>query len=516
MQGGDGKIASNPSLDEDSRLFQQYLKDQYPSLIIFDNADIFELISDFLPDSEIPCHVLITTRCQDITFPPSYASISVKDLDSLKEMSAVNALLSWTGNQDYAYVRLNSREQEFAARLAKEPPIEGLPIALAHAGTTVGKLGLSLEAYWTKLSKKAKMLDPSALDLETYLRYFHLSHVKPLLRQVDVVRLKDLADLDLNGVELNSREQRLLTKAKEAYRSKCLTFLTWDLDLEEIEKDSPEGHSILQCCAFLSPYSMPEDVVAQSKFIGTSHAEYQLARGRKALKEKSLIQILVEDNDMRLAYSMHHMIQASCRDRLEESHSAEILTILEEIGNALLHLLPNVKAISEHITDVRDTDLLRFLPHVNAVAHHMLETEEHREVYLDVIEYAIELSATCGLLEEAERLCRHRYDNFSRKWTLCVSRSKTEKLRTKCKRSYPCLSESSYFCLVCYDLSVAQFNLREYAKAESSLIEAFEGRKAEQFSDTDIKKFWNGKSHFESQPRRNLVIPIFFRTGIFS
>ena len=170
------------SISDALRCFLLYLRSHPRSLLLFDNADEFDLVKDFLPGPRATCHIIITTRkalAHDIAYQRNIESLS---LTSLKKEKAVVALLCWSGKSEESLQDLEYSERKYAEKVATESPVEGLPLALSHAGTFIEKRKITFLMYWRKIEAEAKRLEAAALNLDSFLRYFHLSHLKEDLK----------------------------------------------------------------------------------------------------------------------------------------------------------------------------------------------------------------------------------------------------------------------------------------------------------------------------------------------
>ena len=229
--------------------FWKHLRHNPRSLIIIDNADSLDVLNDFICGTLPSCHVIVTTRSGVKSHPifQACAAVNFLHLKSLNGDTALSALLRWAGCDDKNSI--DSVELEYARRLAVQPPVEGLPLALSHAGVFVANTGITFREYSDLLQVKIDEFQAAATDLEKCLRYFHLSHLKGVLQNEEGVEtIDDMCRVDTTNSRLNltNGDQRLLTKCLTALNERRLVWLTWELDLDRVrESKSPHGQSIL-------------------------------------------------------------------------------------------------------------------------------------------------------------------------------------------------------------------------------------------------------------------------------
>ena len=191
-------------------LFFKLLKSRQRCLILFDNADELELLRVCLPNCAISCHVLITTRSvktQELCAEPN---VRLTKLETLKGDSTVLALLSWADKTREEFEQMREEEKVCVRKLALDPPVEGLPLALAHAGIYIEQQIATFQSYWSHLRARAKELDPAALTMNKCLQYFHLSHLKEFLHEVGIFSPTDLARFDVTELNVKSYNERLI------------------------------------------------------------------------------------------------------------------------------------------------------------------------------------------------------------------------------------------------------------------------------------------------------------------
>ena len=126
------------------RVFLRYVSSRPRCLLLFDNADDFGFVIDVLPGPQAACHIIIITTRKAQTHDIFYQrNVNLLLLSVLQKRKAVVALLSWAGKSKDTWQTLDYNEKKYAEKVAAEPPVDGLPLALSHAGTFINSTGLS-------------------------------------------------------------------------------------------------------------------------------------------------------------------------------------------------------------------------------------------------------------------------------------------------------------------------------------------------------------------------------------
>ncbi|XP_065840757.1 uncharacterized protein [Oscarella lobularis] len=395
------------ALSEKLFLFFKLLKSRQRCLILFDNADELELLRVCLPNRAISCHVLITTRSvktQELCAEPN---VRLTKLETLKGDSAVLALLGWAGKTREEFRQMREEEKVCVRKLALDPPVEGLPLALAHAGIYIEQQSVTFQSYWSHLRARAKELDPAALTMNKCLQYFHLSHLKEFLHEVGIFSPTDLAGLDVTELKVKSYNERLIRRAKDALNARRHLYLTWELDIDYIRTHSSEGYRLLQYCSLFASQDIPRDVVRDAAFSDTEQEfrDVVMAKGARVLKERSFLK-QTEQNDMTMVYSMHHLIQASVLGPLMGNEDV-CRQMLNSVGRCLVERLPPK-------SDVFDTSsVVSLLPHVYSVAVKLLEVGAIGANSPDIVKWACFLSMNFFHIETAKTLYEKRINLFT-------------------------------------------------------------------------------------------------------
>lgn len=135
---------------------------------------------------------------------------------------------------------------------------------------------------------------------------------------------------------------------------------TWEISFQQLEKESPAAAVLLHLCAFFAPDNIPRDVIASGaehlpEPLGTAVSDaLAFDAGVSAIRQYSLL----ETGEATL--SMHRLVQAVIRDRLDDSGRKQWAEAAVSVVN---------KAFPQESADVRTwKECDRLLPHAIATA----------------------------------------------------------------------------------------------------------------------------------------------------
>ncbi|MBU1627360.1 tetratricopeptide repeat protein, partial [bacterium] len=221
-------------------------------LIIFDNADSAESISNYIPKSDTG-HVIITSR------NPNWGGVALtRHIEELKLDDSVEFLLKRTHEKDIKAVEILARA------------LGRLPLALEQAGAYIEATGCSLSDYLRMLKKHQKKL---------------LSRGKPT-----------------------------------DYTDNIAT--TWEISFQKVKKESQTGAELINLCAFLAAECISLKIIKDgAKHLPKTISEIvkdpvELDDAVSSARRYSLINRTGE------TISMHSLVQAVARDRLDENTKA--------------------------------------------------------------------------------------------------------------------------------------------------------------------------------------------------
>ena len=312
---------SKNSLEVNNEVLLDYVNKHHKMLLIYDGADDLSFLPEVLPRSSSLVHVLITTRCDDCSALQQVSA--VVPLGCLEDEDAVSALSKWSGRQPSPY-------QKTAAitKLSIEPPIEKLPIALAHAGTYVRKARLSYDEYYKLLKSEKVKLEALALDLNKLLHYFNASSLREellLARLSQPADLKRLTDMDVDGLNMRETDKTVVKNMRE-FLSSSHVHLTWQMDIDLVKRDNPKALSLLEYASFLSSRDIPAKLVSPLVFDAAAKYEYSLCVS--TLSSHSLVEF--HETEKGYTLNIHPLVQATVLERIKQqpNETERKLTVL--------------------------------------------------------------------------------------------------------------------------------------------------------------------------------------------
>jgi tetratricopeptide (TPR) repeat protein len=247
----------------------RWLTEHQSWLLVFDNADDPERIVSYLPPQGTG-HILITSRATDFQDIPNAQTIPI---DKMTESEAVDFLFKRT---DFKRTDTNKNAAE---KLAGE--LDYLPLALEQAAAYIVALKITFEDY-----------------------------------------LDQYASLGTKIFKDNR------ARARTSYNQSVHN--TWQMNIEQIKKESPASVDLLNLTAFLHPDSIPFFLIIES----AEHLSPNIATFKKHKTPKVALAELLEpltrfslitrhtDKD---AFSIHRLLQQVIRDNLNEKDKASLL-----------------------------------------------------------------------------------------------------------------------------------------------------------------------------------------------
>lgn len=233
-------------------------------LLILDNADDLDLAQEFLPASH-KGYILYTTR--DQASGMIAASIEVEKLTP--QVGAL-LLLRWTKRlgMDAPLDQAQSKDRTVAERIAKE--VDGLPLALVHAGAYIEETGCSLEDYLSLYKTRRKAL--------------------------------------------------LAWRGRHVLDHPDTVAATWTLSFQQIEQQDPVAADLLRLCAFLAPDVIPETLLTR----GVAALDIALAdiaadqfRFNEALHVLLQYSLVRRDRDTH-TLNMHRLVQTVIKENMDQ------------------------------------------------------------------------------------------------------------------------------------------------------------------------------------------------------
>ncbi len=245
------------------------LEQQEGWLLILDNADELQLLTDFLP-TKGKGHLLLTTRAQAIG--KIAQSLSVEKMEMSEGIQLLLRRAKLLGSQeplDNVAAIVRTAAQQLVTEL------DGLPLALDQAGAYIEETGCSLSEY-----------------LQLYAQ-----HRLALLQQQSSVAVD--------------------------YPHTVVS--TWALSFAQVEQADPAAADLLRLCAFLHPDAIPEAIVTEGATelgpsLSPAATDPLLLNGAiQVLRRYSLVK---RDSEARLL-NIHRLVQVVLKESLDEEAQRE-------------------------------------------------------------------------------------------------------------------------------------------------------------------------------------------------
>ena len=204
--------------------------------------------------------MIITTRCSDDSL---LQSGDVIKLQSLTPETALTTLLRYSGHQDGLDQALADDELASADRLANDPPVQRLHLALKHVGSHVKETKLSFTAYMEHLMKRKKILRVDVCDLSDLLQYWGLVHLCDLLKENRIEWWLDLTKTDFSLLSrciensINALELEMLRRKRERLLFNAQASITWEMDIEAAFDRSDDAINLLCTASHMHCTAIP-------------------------------------------------------------------------------------------------------------------------------------------------------------------------------------------------------------------------------------------------------------------
>ena len=384
------ELKSNP-LEDKNAVLLNHISKLSKMLLVYDGADDLSFLPKILPRSTARVHVLITSRCDDCSVLQKSIN-HVISLGCLEAEDAVAAVAMWSGRQPS-----NSQETAAATKLSVEPPIEKLPIALAHAGTYMRKVRLSYEEYHKLLKRNEVELEGFALDLDKLLHYFRASRLREVLMVADLTQppdLKRLSDRNIDELDISERDKNVVKNVRNFMMSCSHAHLTWQMDIELVERENPKALSLLEYASFLSSRDIPEKLVRPLVFGECANYEYSLCVSTLSSHN------LVEWHETAEGYTLniHPLVQSTVMERVKQQPDEMECKLTDVCKNMLSHLSHSTTDFNYFPSDVR----VQLTSHLYSLAKHVLLADVEIPTCLDLVRG---MCATLVLFQPSDTLC---------------------------------------------------------------------------------------------------------------
>ncbi|XP_062504700.1 uncharacterized protein LOC134181438 isoform X2 [Corticium candelabrum] len=383
---------------EDNDIFLQYLYHKSRVLLLYDGADKLNVLDKILPRVTAHVHVLVTTRVSG-DHPLLLTAENVTTLSCLEAAAAVEALQVWRGHADE---ELLGEEAIYAKRLVIEDPIDGLPLAIAHAGTFMRKRNVGCQQYYQLIRTQQAHLEALALDMNKLLHYFHISNLQESLQQYNVFEPKELSKLTDESIQLmttKQHERRLLCMARYFMMNSKHMHLTWQLDIETVKETDANAMVLLSYASLMACRNIPEFIL-QPLVFGSLH-RYHYSQCINTLTSHSLVDVC--DGNKGYNFSLHPLVHSTILERF--LCQSELLR--DRITNLCHSLLCFLPLRDSHImSSLKDDQFISLVPHVYAVAEKAVWFSD--ETCVTLMDLACLISLVAQHVDVAVHLCKER------------------------------------------------------------------------------------------------------------
>lgn len=396
-----GIMPTRGDLMEENEHFLANIYEKSNVFLLYDSADDLDIVARVLPRDTARVHVLIATRCGSDHELFSRAH-HVTRLGYLPTKDAVSALCALSQRAQ----PLTAAELHCAERLASGPPIEGLPLAVAHAAIFIKMTGMSFQVYLDLLMRKEEELRAAALDMDNLLRYFHVTHLQDPLARVNVTKpahLQLLAEEIIQSMKIAMNDKHLIIRAKVLMSQSKHTHLTWQLDIDSVAMSSPRGMILLEFCSLMAARNIPGHVLQSVTFPeGGILAASEFSLALLELSTHSLISAV--DSNEQYNLDVHTLVQETVFDRLMKDPRS-LFEKLQLISRCLLSMIPTD---AREIHSLNQSGLVMLTPHVYSVAEKILMTGCLDDSCWQLVEAACAIAHLSRHNSTFYRLC-HKY-----------------------------------------------------------------------------------------------------------
>ena len=374
-------------------------------LFVYDSCDKLEVIESLLPTQAKQVHVIVTTRARGGHVLLDSNRDRMVHIDVLETNDAVEALVQWKGNgQSVRTVVDDVKEKSDAEILVNLPQIGRLPLAIRHTGLYLREKKISCEEYGELLDNKKEKLRTIGNDVKEIAKYCGLQHVVNALEEEGVSNVKDFVRSNLSRLQTSFRirphELEQLGRMKE--KLKTATVMTWDMQIEEMMKNSDATTStILQIASLINGRMITKRLLLNLAF-GTKHATDSDSKRKmnEAISRLANVSLLNDDVEC----SMHGLVQQNVVEAMmREGTFARRLCLLCKY---LVDMLPrSLDGVRRSLNEKKVSDLV---DHVYVVSFHILQSEQLDEECWQLLQVSCFMADAYEHVKKAEYLCEGR------------------------------------------------------------------------------------------------------------
>ena len=384
--------------------FLRQLDESGNVLFVYDSCDRLEFIESLLPTQAQQIHVVVTTRTRGGHVLLDANHDRVVHLDVLKENDAVEALLEWKGNERSE----GSIDEKLSAEiLVNVAQIGRLPLAIHHAGLYLREKKVHCEEYGELLDNRKIKLRTIGNDMKEIVKYCGLQHVADALEEEGIANVRDFMRSDLSRLQTSYRfrphELEELGRLKE--KLKTVTVMTWDMQIEEMMKNSDSTNSTILEIASL----IDGKVIARDLLLNVAFREDDPDSKRKveeAISHLSNVSLLNDDVEC----SMHGLVQQNVVEAM--MRKGTFARRLRFLCKCLVSMLP--RSWDDVEKNLNKKKVLDLVAHVYVLSSHILQCEQVDEECWQLLQVSCWMARAYWHLKKAEHLCEGKLDLVKR------------------------------------------------------------------------------------------------------
>ena len=373
-------------------------------LFVYDSCDKLEVIETLLPTQAKQIHVIVTTRTRGGHVLLDANRDRVVHVDVLEPNDAVKAFVEWKGNGERVRsVDDDVKEKSGYEILVNLPQIGRLPLAIRHAGLYLREKKISCDEFGELLDNRKEKLRTIGNDVKEILKYCGLQHVANALEEEGIANVGDFVRDDLSRLQTSFRirphELEQLGRIKE--RLKTATVMTWDMQIEEIMKNSDATIStILEIASLIDGKMISKRLLFNIAF---SEDDYDSGNERKMNDFISLlsnVSLLTDEVDC----GMHGLVQQNVVEAMmREGTFARRLRLL---CKCFVDMLPH--SWNGVVKRLNEKKMLDLVDHVYMLSSHILQSEQLDEECWRLLQISCWMADAYGHFKKAEHLCEGR------------------------------------------------------------------------------------------------------------
>ncbi|XP_062512909.1 uncharacterized protein LOC134188739 isoform X2 [Corticium candelabrum] len=399
-------VTHNKSVLWDYNFFLRQLDKSGNVLFVYDSCDNLEVIERLLPKQAQQIHVIVTTRTRGGHFLLDANHDRVIHLDVLEGNDAVYALLEWKGNEES---ERNVEEKSSAEILVNVAQIGRLRLAIRHAGLYLREKKVHCEKYGELLDNRKDKLQTIGNDMKEIVKYCGLQHVANALEEEGIANVRDFVRSDLSRLQTSYRfrphELEELGRMKE--KLKTATVMTWDMQIEEMMKNSDSTNStILEIASLIDGKVIARDLLLNVAFREDEDDPDSKRKVEEAISHLSNVSLLNDDVEC----SMHGLVQQNVVEAM--MRKGTFARRLRFVCKCLVDMLP--RSWDDVERNLNKKKVLDLAAHVYVLSSHILQCEQVDEECWQLLQVSCWIARAYWHLKKAEHLCEGKLDLVKR------------------------------------------------------------------------------------------------------